>query len=229
MASCKLCGQEFENPKQLGPHHQLFHGKPRVNHVGIVSQRVAVYDEDPNHCRFCELPLSYTDRHKEFCNRSCFARFNTGRRQTTQVHVCPQCGKDARNKFCSNSCQKQFQATELLRNWLSSGELPGSGVRDGEGHLHRLTDRHTAPRNKYVRNYLLDRQDQTCALCKREFKWEGKLLPSTLDHIDGNAFNNHETNLRLVCPNCNAQLPTTKGANRGNGRRVRFLRAATYY
>jgi hypothetical protein len=42
-----------------------------------------------------------------------------------------------------------------------------------------------------------------------------------LDHIDGNSSNNDITNLRLVCSNCDSQLPTYKSKNKGNGRHYR--------
>ena len=46
------------------------------------------------------------------------------------------------------------------------------------------------------------------------------------DHIDGDATNNRRENLRLVCPNCDSQLPTYKSRNRGKGRHFRRQRYA---
>ena len=51
-------------------------------------------------------------------------------------------------------------------------------------------------------------------------------MPLVLDHIDGHASNWRLKNLRLVCHNCDAQLPTYKGKNRGNGRHLRRERYA---
>jgi hypothetical protein len=47
-----------------------------------------------------------------------------------------------------------------------------------------------------------------------------------LDHVDGDASNNRRNNLRLVCPNCDSQLPTYKSRDRGNGRAWRRQRHA---
>lgn len=49
--------------------------------------------------------------------------------------------------------------------------------------------------------------------------WNGVKLKPILDHGDGNKFNNHPSNLRYLCPNCDSQLGTRGGANRG---RVEF-------
>ena len=52
----------------------------------------------------------------------------------------------------------------------------------------------------------------------------GANIPLVVDHIDGNPENNSLDNLRTVCPNCDAQLPTYKARNSGNGRAYRRLR-----
>ena len=39
-----------------------------------------------------------------------------------------------------------------------------------------------------------------------------------LDHIDGDASNNFEFNLRLICPNCDSQLDTYKSRNKNSAR-----------
>lgn len=54
----------------------------------------------------------------------------------------------------------------------------------------------------------------------------GMTLESVLDHIDGDATNNARENLRMVCPNCDSQLPTFKSKNRGKGRHFRRERYA---
>jgi hypothetical protein len=43
------------------------------------------------------------------------------------------------------------------------------------------------------------------------------------DHIDGNWRNNVESNLQLICSNCDALSPTYAALNKGNGREHRRI------
>lgn len=46
--------------------------------------------------------------------------------------------------------------------------------------------------------------------------WNGKALPLVLEHINAVSSDNRTSNLRLLCPNCDAQNSATKGgANKG--------------
>lgn len=52
-----------------------------------------------------------------------------------------------------------------------------------------------------------------CYVCGIGPSWKGKPLVLVLDHINGIRNDHSITNLRLVCPNCDSQLPTFCGRN----------------
>ena len=111
--------------------------------------------------------------------------------------------------FCSVACQQSRRQQDAVEMWLATGEAHAG--------THRF---------HYVRRYLADQQDYCCALCGLADEWQGRPLSLVLDHVDGDSSNNQRDNLRLVCPNCDSQLPTYKSRNRGRGRHLRRQRYA---
>lgn len=55
---------------------------------------------------------------------------------------------------------------------------------------------------------------ENCEICGQKPIWNQLHLTMILDHIDGNPSNNLPSNLRTVCPNCDIQLPTSRGRNK---------------
>lgn len=53
-----------------------------------------------------------------------------------------------------------------------------------------------------------------CQFNKNPLEWNGQKLALILDHKSGNRNDNTQQNLRLLCPNCDSQLPTRGGANK---------------
>ena len=54
-----------------------------------------------------------------------------------------------------------------------------------------------------------------CVFHTAPLKWNGEPLPLILDHVSGDHCDNTPDNLQLLCPNCDSQLPTRGGRNRG--------------
>ena len=78
--------------------------------------------------------------------------------------------------------------------------------------------------NNTIRSFLIRHNGNRCMLCGMDAdNWQGKSLTLIVDHIDGKSKNNSLDNLRLVCPNCDSQLPTYKAKNKGNSDRSYFI------
>ncbi|WP_207547426.1 HNH endonuclease [Mycobacteroides saopaulense] len=127
--------------------------------------------------------------------------------------MCLGCGaplsRRSQKVYCGNACQAAARRDASTRLWLESGE---ARVRSEQGHFIRL--------------FLAEAQSDRCAVCGGASTWQGLPLVLILDHMDGNPDNNCRQNLRLICPNCDSQLPTYKSRNRGNGRSFRRQRYA---
>ena len=54
-----------------------------------------------------------------------------------------------------------------------------------------------------------------CMFHTAPLMWNEQPLKLILDHIEGNKYDNHPASLRYLCPNCDSQLFTRGGANRG--------------
>jgi len=133
----------------------------------------------------------------------------------TSYKNCLNCGKKLTNrqtKYCSNQCQHDYHYKVYIDNWkngINSG-TKGEAWIDVSG---------------FIKRYIFEKYNYKCARCGwAEINPFTKTLPLEIEHIDGDATNNEESNLVLLCPNCHSLTKTYRGANKGNGvRDIKWL------
>lgn len=165
-------------------------------------------------CQQCGVSLERLPKEiKEhnFCSTSCSAIFYNKDRIISKK--CLNCGKDFhpyrgsnKMKYCSLLCSNK-QHRNKVYDAIERGDVNGHS-------------RHT------LRAYLKNKRGNKCELCGIT-EWQGKPLVVIIDHISGNSDDNRLENLRLVCSNCDANLPTYKSKNKGNGRAYRRTNGAS--
>lgn len=120
--------------------------------------------------------------------------------------LCLNCNNPVSRKpaiYCSLKCQQTYQYKLFVDKWLKR-EIEG-GRDDG------ITF------SRHIKRWLIETHGVKCSICGIT-EWMSTAVPLVIDHISGNAQDNHPNNLRLVCGNCNMQLPTFAGGNKGSGR-----------
>lgn len=159
----------------------------------------------------CLNPACLNDAKVKFCSQSCSAKVSNSNRAKPKGN-CLYCTTLLTNNaitYCNAACQKGYERDLATQLWLTTGKATVAAN----------------PRH-YVKLYIMNDQNNCCAICSMPPVWNEQEIRFILDHVDGDSNNNTRENLRLVCPNCDSQLPTYKSKNRGNGRHTRRERYA---
>lgn len=197
------------------------------------------YEANKRRCLFCGefIPLGNNNfneyKERKFCNNSCATSYhnkNVNRyknkpkndkkhkentkpsnrpkeeKKEKQVRECNLCGKhisrESKSGYCY-TCKRKIEDENKIKKWQETGD---TGCSVG------------ATIRNCIRKYIYQKQDGKCAICGMQDTWNNKELHFILDHIDGDASNNWENNLRLICPNCDSQLDTYKSRNKNSAR-----------
>ena len=143
---------------------------------------------------------------KRFCSQSCAATYNNKVYPKRVLNKnCLLCDTliSQKRKFCSRQCVQKY-------NW-EQHKL----IIEAYGGFEKEN-------RSMARKYLIDTQGYQCQICGIS-KWTGQPVPLVCDHIDGDYKNNRLNNLRMICQNCNALLPTFGSKNKGRGREDKKL------
>lgn len=134
------------------------------------------------------------------------------KRKSREMKNCVECSTSffptyKNHKCCSKDCSVKHKTDEKYRHYLENQEEYCK--------IRNMT---------FIKKHISKEQNHECDLCGNPKTWNGKELSFILDHVDGDASNNKRNNLRLICPNCDSQLPTFKSRNRNSARKGRYLR-----
>ena len=148
-------------------------------------------------------------------------------KRKAKFHKCLFCGKEfihypsSTGKFCSLKCFfdyykkiKDERDEILIEKWLK-GEIDG-------------TIKKHFTYKPFVRKYLFRKYNNKCQKCGQgEVNKATGLVPLQIHHIDGDALNNKEENLELLCPNCHALTDNfgSRNKNATEGRSEHYGRA----
>ena len=118
------------------------------------------------------------------------------------------CGREvakATMKFYSNKCQQEYEYQEYVTRWKA-------GLESGRRGFFGSTSSH-------IRKYLRKKFGDQCSICSwAEHHPLTGSVPLEVDHINGDATDNGEGNLRLLCPNCHSLTLNFRNLNKGPGR-----------
>src|ERR1700683_179515 len=177
------------------------------------AKKISEFELRQKFCLNCRKRIPYSKRRNDYCGHSCAVSVaNRGRCRHGNAKVmlpCKNCGDQIASKrqLCSQKCYSGFVWSRNIEYIENTGLIPG-GVETSKV--------------KFARRYLKRIFGWKCSICGTE-EWMGEIIYLILYNINGNSEDWSVQNVRLVCGNCDMQLPTYKGRNKGKGREWRRI------
>lgn len=147
----------------------------------------------------------------KFCSRTCSVSYwnhkKPKRKRTARLYNCLGCGillnKDSQKVYCSNKCQSEKYRNEVIERFHQ-----GEDCSDKSGNLTGV-----------IRRYLITNiAKNKCPKCGWSVQNPYiKKVILTIEHKDGNGYNNTEKNIEVMCFNCHTLTPTFGILNKGHG------------
>jgi hypothetical protein len=220
---CEQCNINFDKPtseyrRQLKRNRSIFFCSLSCGSKYGVTDRlgrrmklyedaIQTYAKNPTRCITCNSSFPYKKRKDKFCNHTCSAKSTNVTRIRKRKHEkpCKNCSvvHYKVGPFCKHACSVEYRCNETEKA-ISEGQVVGP-----------------VP----LKKYLIKTRGHKCEMCDIT-EWNNQPVMVIMDHINGDSTNNKLTNLRLLCSNCDAQTPTYKSRNKGNGRHSRRQRYA---
>lgn len=164
----------------------------------LVNKRANINNVSCDECKKEKRSL-YKASKKKAGRVRCSKKDSTNKRCTCSLCNKPLKGPHRHNSmFCSQACHIQHRWLEFCTR-----------VEENNGFEY---GRQNSVRPK---RYLEQTRGHRCEICGIT-EWMGSPVPLILDHINGNPDEWSLDNLRLVCGNCDMQLPTYKSKNKNS-------------
>lgn len=123
-------------------------------------------------------------------------------------YFCENCGKEIISNhirfYCDDGCKREKRYKEQLNLWKS-------GVHSGQSSTFNVCN--------FVRKYFFIKFNSACQKCGwSEINPKTGRIPLVLHHVDGDASNNSESNMELLCPNCHSLTENYCSLNKNSKR-----------
>lgn len=163
-------------------------------------------------CEECDKHFESSRKESKFCSHSCSATINNSLMVSKiKLFKCKNCNvetkvrKNGGGVFCSHICHRKYEYDYNIKLW-KDGKLKGYKGK-------------TKAISNWLRKYMLEKTNNTCQKCgwNNRHPIDDKPLVE-INHIDGNAENNCEDNLEVLCPNCHSMTHNFKSRNKNSAR-----------